>query len=258
MRPTLACLAVCMIPLWGTSTAFGQPLVDGTLRTYQGFRTDPADRWLVNRSNLDLILTFPGRVRTHADASFEYDAVGGQARVRIRDLYGDIRNGMVDLRIGRFSHSFGRADGLLLGDLFHTYDLSEFLTRDPEDLRTGIDGLRIGAFAGPHALKLIVSPFRSRSRGPKGDWSMVPERVSFIPVIDASQPERPLALGPLNAALQQQGWHLTHIFNTHHHFDHAGGNLALKDQWHCTIVGSRTDAERIPGIDVTVGDGDSR
>jgi hypothetical protein len=191
-----------MIPLWVTSTAFGQPLVDGTLRTYQGFRTNPADRWLVNRSNLDLILTFPGRVRTHADASFEYDAVGGQARVRIRDLYGDIRNGMVDLRIGRFSHSFGRADGLLLGDLFHTYDLSEFLTRDPEDLRTGIDGLRIGAFAGPHALKLIVSPFRSRSRGPKGDWSMVPERVSFIPVIDASQPERPLALGPLNAALQ--------------------------------------------------------
>ncbi|MDP4598888.1 MAG: hydroxyacylglutathione hydrolase [Pseudomonadales bacterium] len=64
-------------------------------------------------------------------------------------------------------------------------------------------------------------------------------------------------IGPLNAALQQQGWHLTHIFNTHHHFDHAGGNLALKDQWHCTIVGSRTDAERIPGIDVTVGDGDS-
>ena len=26
-------------------------------------------------------------------------------------------------------------------------------------------------------------------------------------------------------ALNQKGWELTHIINTHHHYDHAGGNL---------------------------------
>lgn len=62
---------------------------------------------------------------------------------------------------------------------------------------------------------------------------------------------------PINAALKETGWNLTHILNTHHHFDHAGGNEALKEQWHCTIVGSRDDAERIPGIDIMVGDGDT-
>jgi len=62
---------------------------------------------------------------------------------------------------------------------------------------------------------------------------------------------------PLNAALKSQGWTLTHIFNTHHHFDHSGGNLALKAQWHCQIIGSKTDAERIPGIDLLMADGDS-
>lgn len=61
---------------------------------------------------------------------------------------------------------------------------------------------------------------------------------------------------PLNAALKQLNWKLTHIFNTHHHFDHAGGNLALKTQWQCQIIGSKTDADRIPGIDILVGDGD--
>ena len=61
---------------------------------------------------------------------------------------------------------------------------------------------------------------------------------------------------PINAALKQRGWALTHILNTHHHFDHAGGNLELKQQWGCTIVGSRDDAERIPGIDIKVGDGE--
>jgi len=64
-------------------------------------------------------------------------------------------------------------------------------------------------------------------------------------------------VAPINAALEEKGWQLTHILNTHHHFDHAGGNLELKDRWNCTIVGSRDDAERIPGIDVKVGDGDT-
>ena len=31
-------------------------------------------------------------------------------------------------------------------------------------------------------------------------------------------------VGAINAALAKNGWTLTHIFNTHHHFDHAGGN----------------------------------
>lgn len=63
-------------------------------------------------------------------------------------------------------------------------------------------------------------------------------------------------VAPINAALEERGWQLTHILNTHHHFDHAGGNEALKTQWGCTIVGAANDAHRIPGIDVQVRDGE--
>jgi hydroxyacylglutathione hydrolase len=56
--------------------------------------------------------------------------------------------------------------------------------------------------------------------------------------------------------LAAKGWRLTHILNTHHHADHAGGNLELKRQTGCTIVGPRADAARIPGIDIEVGEGD--
>jgi hydroxyacylglutathione hydrolase len=59
------------------------------------------------------------------------------------------------------------------------------------------------------------------------------------------------------AALEARGWRLTHILNTHHHSDHAGGNLELKKRTACRIIGPRADAGRIPGIDVQVGDGDS-
>lgn len=58
------------------------------------------------------------------------------------------------------------------------------------------------------------------------------------------------------AQLEQRDWRLTHIFNTHHHADHAGGNLYLKDKFGCEIVGPGGDAARIPGIDRGVGEGD--
>ena len=57
-------------------------------------------------------------------------------------------------------------------------------------------------------------------------------------------------------ALRENQWQLTHIFNTHHHWDHAGGNLELKEKTGCTIIGPRDEAERIPGIDLRVGEGD--
>ncbi len=58
-------------------------------------------------------------------------------------------------------------------------------------------------------------------------------------------------------ALAHKGWKLDYILNTHHHGDHAGGNLELKAKTGCRIVGPRADAERIPGIDIALGEGDS-
>ena len=60
----------------------------------------------------------------------------------------------------------------------------------------------------------------------------------------------------INAALDQAGWRLTHILNTHHHWDHAGGNLALKEKWNCEIIGPKAEAARIPGLDRAVGEND--
>jgi hydroxyacylglutathione hydrolase len=59
---------------------------------------------------------------------------------------------------------------------------------------------------------------------------------------------------PVLAELKQRGWQLTHILNTHHHPDHVGGNLALKEATGCRIVGPEADAERIPGLDIAVAD----
>jgi hydroxyacylglutathione hydrolase len=61
---------------------------------------------------------------------------------------------------------------------------------------------------------------------------------------------------PVLERLAAKGWRLTHILNTHHHADHTDGNLALKAATGAQIIGARHDAQRLPGLDVGVGDGD--
>lgn len=61
----------------------------------------------------------------------------------------------------------------------------------------------------------------------------------------------------ISRQLQARDWPLDVIMNTHHHPDHAGGNLTLKKRFGCRIVGPQAEAATIPGIDQLLGDGDT-
>ena len=47
---------------------------------------------------------------------------------------------------------------------------------------------------------------------------------------------------------------LKYILNTHHHYDHVGGNLKLKKKYDSNVVGFIGDKDRIPEIDTFVED----
>lgn len=67
----------------------------------------------------------------------------------------------------------------------------------------------------------------------------------------------PSAAGPVVKALKEKGLSLDYILNTHHHWDHTGGNADLKKQYNAKVVGPRADQERIPGIDIALRDGET-
>ena len=55
---------------------------------------------------------------------------------------------------------------------------------------------------------------------------------------------------PIINFLDNKNIKLRYILNTHHHFDHIGGNKDLKNKFGSTVVGFKKDANRIPGIDI--------
>ncbi len=66
----------------------------------------------------------------------------------------------------------------------------------------------------------------------------------------------PAVSGPILAEAEKRGWRITHIWNTHWHPDHTGGNAEIKEATGCYISGPAAEKDRIPTLDSMVKDGD--
>ncbi len=66
----------------------------------------------------------------------------------------------------------------------------------------------------------------------------------------------PAAEGPVAARLEELGRGLDWILTTHHHADHTGGNLALKERYGSRVAGPAAEAAKVPGIDLELAHGD--
>ncbi|ATX82517.1 hydroxyacylglutathione hydrolase [Mariprofundus ferrinatatus] len=82
---------------------------------------------------------------------------------------------------------------------------------------------------------------------------------NYIYLIDAHNSGALIAVDPAEAVsisrfCKAHDRTLTHIINTHHHWDHTDGNKALKQKFGCKVIGPANDAHRIPAIDIAVSE----
>ncbi len=82
---------------------------------------------------------------------------------------------------------------------------------------------------------------------------------NYIYLIEAIEGNTLAVVDPADASVVNQACKalnkpLTHILNTHHHWDHTDGNKALKKHWGCHIIGAASDAKRIPCMDEQVSE----
>ena len=79
-------------------------------------------------------------------------------------------------------------------------------------------------------------------------YLIIDEENNVACVVDPSEAE------PIIEYLEGTQIKLKFILNTHHHYDHVGGNQKLKEKYGANVVGYKGDKDRIPGIDILVND----
>jgi len=79
-------------------------------------------------------------------------------------------------------------------------------------------------------------------------YLIIDKKNNIACVIDPSEAD------PIIKYLDSHKIKLKFILNTHHHYDHVGGNKKLKEKYGASIIGYKGDKERIPEIDILVND----
>ncbi len=79
-------------------------------------------------------------------------------------------------------------------------------------------------------------------------YLIIDETNNLACVVDPSEAR------PIIDYLKNKNINLKYVLNTHHHFDHVGGNEELKKKYNAIVVGYKHDSERIPEIDILLED----
>ena len=79
-------------------------------------------------------------------------------------------------------------------------------------------------------------------------YLLIDEKKNIACVVDPSEAD------PIIKYLNLNKLDLRFILNTHHHFDHVGGNTKLKKKYNAKVIGYTGDKSRIPEIDILLKD----
>ena len=79
-------------------------------------------------------------------------------------------------------------------------------------------------------------------------YLIIDETNNLACIVDPSE------ASPVIDYLKNKNINLKYILNTHHHYDHIGGNKELKKKYKSIVVGFKHDSQRIPEIDICLED----
>ena len=82
-------------------------------------------------------------------------------------------------------------------------------------------------------------------------YLIIDEKTKSACVVDPSEAK------PIINYIEKNKIYLKFILNTHHHYDHVGGNKDLKKKYNAKVIGFEGDKDRIPEIDICLKDRES-
>lgn len=160
--------------------------ISGFIRNYNAIELQPDHGIIIgrNRLRIDFNKSFSqGEIFISNDIEQLYSASADSLTYDLREAYVELFFTNSDLRIGKQIISWGRSDGTSILDILSPIDLSEFLTQDFADLRSGVTAISYNRYFGSNYVQLVVNPVFEPNSTPRFNSRWFPR-----PILSSSLP----------------------------------------------------------------------
>jgi len=133
--------------------------INGYLRQETGVLLDEDTELGLMKNTLNLDLTYRNDDETiGAKATPFIYHYRNDYEMDLREIYIDLYLDTMDIRIGKQQIIWGKADGVFITDVVSPKDLSEFLTRDFDEIRIGVTSLKLDYYLGNNTFEFVWIP----------------------------------------------------------------------------------------------------
>lgn len=171
------------------------PVLSGYIRNYTAIlvREEPEFAMIQNTANLSLdyrtekvALRLSAWLNNYPSKDLE---------LGLREAYLDMYLGPLDIRLGKQQIIWGKGEGVFITDVVSPKDMREFLLPDFDEIRIGINALKMNYYMGNHNFELVLLPQFTPTVIPETGsiWRLEPS-FPITPVIDSSYTEVPLTV----------------------------------------------------------------
>ncbi|NOZ34279.1 MAG: DUF1302 domain-containing protein [Chlorobi bacterium] len=138
----------------------------GFVRNYTGVLYKTGDLSILqNTFNLDVSKT--GQKIGFKVNPMLYHYWSDSLDLRLREVYLDLYFKNFDVRVGKQQIVWGKADGVFITDVVSPLNLEEFLLPDFDEIRTGVEAVKLDYYIGNNTLEAIWIPQFTPTEAPK-------------------------------------------------------------------------------------------
>ncbi|PIE84729.1 MAG: hypothetical protein CSA07_01320 [Bacteroidia bacterium] len=167
----------------------------GNVDSYHAAGVQNDGRWMASHTRVRGDLRAQGYGATaRVIANLEHNPLYGEdLEMNLREAYLDYTAPQWGVRAGRQIIILGVADGLQVLDQLSPTDMREFLTRDYDDVRQGVNAVRLSYFRQWLTLDLIAAPIFQAGRlptDPRSPWALRPDTKGLpLEVVPGERPK---------------------------------------------------------------------
>jgi len=151
----------------------------GFVRLHLGALAENGD-YIVEKNTFDWRLEYgKGDVGLYVNPVFNYNSLNDNLDINLRQAYFDIYFDVFDLRIGKQQIIWGKADGVFITDVISPRDLSDFILPEFEEIRIGINAVKLDYYLGNSTIEAVWIPTFQPTIMPDSNSIWYPQMPEF-------------------------------------------------------------------------------